>query len=222
MYRILLITLLLLAAPLLALAHPASEAEVIALEGSGELLAPPDLVNEVEADLVVIRDAYPFLDWVYARAAWAPGHLLLGLTEADYDRFRAGEDEPFNELNDQLLLSTVSYWDFAHACHLIFVPHYNPQFLIADYEALDGVRYAEPNYSLGDGPDITWEGPGLYLFRYAWGDCPAGCLEEHFWRIRVVAGVAQLLEEWGNPLPLWVPAVEQSIGAWKSGFVGQR
>ena len=39
-------------------------------------------------------------------------------------------------------------------------------------------------------------------FRVGWGDCPAGCIEEHRWTFRVAAdGAVELVGEGGDPIP---------------------
>jgi hypothetical protein len=40
------------------------------------------------------------------------------------------------------------------------------------------------------------------VFRMGWGDCPAGCIEEHRWTYRVGAdGSIELVGESGDPIP---------------------
>ena len=46
---------------------------------------------------------FPFLERVYATAAWAPGEILMGLTPEAFDRFQAGEHEELSALNSLYL-----------------------------------------------------------------------------------------------------------------------
>jgi hypothetical protein len=40
------------------------------------------------------------------------------------------------------------------------------------------------------------------VFRIGWGDCPAGCIEEHLWTYHVDAdGSVELVAESGDPIP---------------------
>jgi hypothetical protein len=62
-------------------------------------------------------------------------------------------------------------------------------------------------------PDVIgasrwWEGAALADGAYritltiGWGDCPAGCINQHTWAFRVTAdGQVTLLEESGDPVP---------------------
>jgi hypothetical protein len=50
---------------------------------------------------------------------------------------------------------------------------------------MEGIEFAEPNVQVGDGSDIDMaksEGRWYVVVRRAWGDCPAGCINEelHF------------------------------------------
>jgi hypothetical protein len=74
---------------------------------------------------------------------------------------------------------------------------------------LDGVRYAEPNGFVGDWSNVyPWrldEGMS-YLWRDAWGDCPAGCINSRFWYFRVTdAGIEYVgtFDKWVDPEPPW-------------------
>jgi hypothetical protein len=40
------------------------------------------------------------------------------------------------------------------------------------------------------------------VYRVGWGDCPAGCIDQHTWTFRVSTdGAVELLAEGGSPLP---------------------
>ena len=65
------------------------------------------------------------------------------------------------------------------------------------YRAIDGVGYAGPDAMLGDGSDIeaaTVEGRWHVVFRRAWGDCPAGCINEELSFFTVADGEAVPIE----------------------------
>jgi len=199
-------------------AVPATEAEILALESNGDLLPDPVLVAQIDADLQLIRDAIPILRQITAVAPWVPGEILLGLTPDAYERFRAGEHETLQALNEQYGLLEVHWWDALNACHLTFGQPYHPVALSIEYAAIEGVRYVEPNYMMGDGPDIRRHVTGEYTFRYAWGDCPSGCLQEHIWRVSVECGFCRLRDELGDELPASLPAGECGIGLLKATF----
>lgn len=216
------IPILLLILLIVTPASAATEAEILALEASGEKLPPPELVTQIESELWIARNTFPVLEKIEAMPDWIPGELLIGLTEEAAARFEAGEFTELDELNDALQLVAADRFGSSTAYHFRYQSPYNPELLVPDYEGIEGVRYAEPNGVMGDGPDIRWEEPGLYTFRYAWGDCPAGCLQEHLWRIRVQDGGAEIVEEWGQELPVWLVAPQSSFGVLKGSFGTRR
>ena len=47
------------------------------------------------------------------------------------------------------------------------------------YFTIDGVDYARPEWMVGGSPDVDAakvQGTWHFVFRNAWGDCPAGCI----------------------------------------------
>jgi hypothetical protein len=54
--------------------------------------------------------------------------------------------------------------------------------------------------------------------RVAWGDCPAGCIYEHFWVFRVEGASVELLEDYGDQ----VAVRETSWGEIKARFLGSK
>ena len=89
---------------------------------------------------------------------------------------------------------------------------YNVAPLAAEYGALPGVQWAEPNGVFGDGPTIcgTIDGETYhYVFDNASGDCPAGCISHAYTYYTTQIGSApQLQGTWDNssstPAPAWV------------------
>ena len=78
----------------------------------------------------------------------------------------------------------------------------NVHALAARLAEIPGVRWAEPNSVLGDGNDVESERDGdswLITFRLGWNDCPAGCIDSHYWRFRITdQGAVTLVESWGS------------------------
>ena len=183
-------------------ADAATEAEILALESSGELLPPPALVQEIESDLALIRRQYPFVRelGITVFPFWVPGELLLEVDEVTAAAVAAGEPsalDPLNEIYGPVQEMRVITGEVVH---LDLGPPWHPELLAPIYAELAEVEYAEPNHFIGDGPDITRVGERLYDFRYAWGDCPAGCIQEHVWRIRVDPPSASIEDQWGDPV----------------------
>jgi hypothetical protein len=69
---------------------------------------------------------------------------------------------------------------------------------------------------IGDGDSIQAK-PPEYTIKMDWGDCPSGCIYEHFWEFKITDGTVKLLSEYGSPLPddvtIQTPALEIELGA---------
>ena len=191
-----------------------AEAELAALWLSGELTAPEALYQSIKEDLLDIRAAYA--DSIAQLAIeffppWEPSQVLVGFTQSGVEKLRAGNYPEFEELNDLFHLAeldTKFHWHSPLAI-LTFEGRQHPARIAAPYESLDDVRYAEPNGFVGDWGNVyPWRlDDGMsYLWRDAWGDCPAGCINSRFWYFRVTdAGIEYVgtFEKWVDPEPSW-------------------
>ncbi len=66
-------------------------------------------------------------------------------------------------------------------------------------------------------PPVAW----MVTYRIGWGDCQAGCINEHTWTYRVDAdGTVTLLSESGSPLSSDVLSERAAAAAW-SGVAGR-
>lgn len=82
----------------------------------------------------------------------------------------------------------------------------NPTALVALFEDVPGVNFAELDGVFGDGNNIqlqeTLTGDVEMTYTVAWGDCPAGCIFERNWKFLVKIGCGvQFLGVSGNELP---------------------
>lgn len=81
----------------------------------------------------------------------------------------------------------------------------NPLPVAEMFSEIPSLSDAELNYLVGDGSTIKVETePGMILYRfiYAWGDCPAGCINRHFWEFSVDEnGNVEFMDEGGTALP---------------------
>ncbi len=168
------------------------DAELLALETSGEFLAPRQLYLRIRQDLKRIRAAFPVVADIHHLARWVPGEVLARVTEADLLQLNQSEFGPVT------LGGTFSGWS-----ELFFKKHYHPVALTSLLRTRFGIEEVEPNYRLGDGNDIQYDAAHFfYTFRRGWGDCPAGCLRQHFWVFSVTeSGAVMLVGEFGDPLP---------------------
>jgi hypothetical protein len=104
-----------------------------------------------------------------------------------------------------------------------FEANYHPDRLAEIYAGAPGVVLTEKAYGDVGATDIRIEPPGIlhgepveYVFRYGWGDCPAGCIYNHFWRFSISPDdEVSLLGEWGDDL---VPMQPVTWGRLKSRY----
>ena len=150
-----------------------------------------ELAREIEGVLKRLRDAYPEVAEISARAAHLPGVLLLGVKPdlmGVVSRLLRGKNGPvklrtgkaaFDALNARLGLRAVRLFRRTG----VLVMHSSELANVAAarraYLKIAGVEYAEPDAQLGDGSDIeasksddAWH----IVVRKAWGDCPSGCI----------------------------------------------
>ena len=152
-----------------------------------------DLAYEIAEVLSRIRDAYPAVADITVRADYAFGELLLGLEPWLFETVASlleGQTEPvvlrtgnaeFDSLNERLGLSAVNTYPISGTVLFYFDEYLNVRAAAAAYAAIGGIEYAEPNAYVGDGSDINAvesKGRWYVVVRRAWGDCPAGCIDE--------------------------------------------
>lgn len=153
---------------------------------------------------------------IQARPQFARGEILVTVdtTGADWlDSWRNGNVETGVEQIDQLIttynMHLKSYSELNSMSWAMAVlktsQQINPLPLAEQFADIPSVSGSELNYMAGDGHAIKVDvAPGaiLYRFEYAWGDCPAGCINRHFWEFSVDKnGDVQFLDEGGHALP---------------------
>jgi len=181
-------------------ADPAIIATGILSRQSQELLFDSEefaaLSDQLEQVLRLIRDAYPAAAPIHARDRYVAGQVILGVESPLKEAVQnAVASQPgttgivtgqaaFDALNAQLGgvrgLDTSLLEKYGDIL-LCLDEHVNVRAASAAYSELEGIRNAAPNQLGGDGPDIDAlrDGDTWYIvFRDAWGDCPAGCMDE--------------------------------------------
>jgi hypothetical protein len=189
------------------------DATVLALEldGPGGIIrVDPDLVAAIDGELALTRGQLPNLAGIHVHPSWMPGEIIVGMTEAAFAAFLDGTFTGFDDLLAAYPLAGFTPFSFIEAVHMVFVEPLHPENLALLFAAIDGVTYAEPNHVGGDGDDITIEALGSYVFKRGWGDCPSGCIYNHYWRVEIQDGTAVIVEEWGDELPVAVQAASWS------------
>jgi hypothetical protein len=185
------------------------DAELLALEISGELLPPVELAARVADDLAAIRQHDARFDAFHVFPDWVPGMLLVELTPEAWESHLAGQYDGWDELNEQYGLSiSPDTYPGTRIVRLTFHQYYNPQLLAALYHGTAGIEDAYPLLQTDGAYDIYAEVPapgaytGTYTFQESWAVCtPEGCyFRHHAWVLAVSAAGVVLVEEHGSPL----------------------
>ena len=180
---------------------------------SGQLLIDlstrDELQREIADALRLVRAAYPEVAGVHAREQYRASMLILGLeapllqrAQSMFDAagrvvtLRTGDRE-LDTLNVRLGLRGAKLLEPLGVV-FCFGPELNVVAAAAAYSRLDGVSYAEPDAHVRDGPDIAVarvNGDWYLVFRNAWGDCPAGCINQQFYSLVVSGGQVRRAEQ---------------------------
>lgn len=161
-----------------------------------------ELGREIAVVLQAVRTAHPDVVGIRARELVRPDSLILGLepplaqpVQGMFDEsgravtLRAGAPE-LDSLNDAAGLRGAKLLA-ASTVLFCFAPVLNVAAAAADYAALDGIIFAEPDALAGDGPDVDAarvDGTWYLIFRDASGDCPSGCIDEQLFLFTVSDG----------------------------------
>jgi hypothetical protein len=150
-------------------------------------------IREIKRLLSLIRAAYPAMTDIRARQDINPDRLVIRLEPQLYEKVKnlikdqEGEvtfetgDADFDALNAKLGLRGVKWGSssvLTRGFLFCFDDRLNVPAAGKAYSMLEGVRRTGFDHPVGDSPDIaaskvekTW----YFIFRDAWGDCPAGC-----------------------------------------------
>ena len=170
--------------------------EILALEISGQLLAPPSLVSQVALDLAAIQVAFPEVAGIHVFKDWYPGVIVTILSAQAWADYQGGVFHEFNALN--ALYGPVKIVEHpSYTLNLEFDNLYHPEVLAQIYGQVQEILVAEPDRIDGDGDDITSQQVGVYTLKRGWGDCLAGCTYEYFWEFTVSGGVVELVDQYG-------------------------
>jgi hypothetical protein len=183
------------------------EAETLAIEASGAVVAPQQVYDRIVRDLDAIRASNP-VDGIRTTASWVPDELLIGFDDAGKAAVAAGAYTDWNCSNALYGMTSI---DVRSAFVLVHYGHlFNMPLLAATYATLPHITYAEPNGLYGDGDDVCASSDGetySYVFDAGSGDCAAGCIEHTYWGFSTSeTGEITSLGTWssvsGNP-PRW-------------------
>ena len=166
------------------------EAELAALHLSGELIAPICLYRRIKSDLEIIRsnwaDSVEHVN-IKFRPYWEPSRIQIYVSEPTYDSMIGDDYHYWDSLNDfhsidTILFSSVIFPNSSYySAHLYFNGRLNSLRLMDIYDGLPGT-YAVTfvsHVAIGDRPMLVFYKDRetiKYFFRFAWGDCPSGCI----------------------------------------------
>ncbi len=172
------------------------DAQLLALELSGELEAPPLLYEQLRYDLQRIREAYPVVRGVRFFGGWEPGVIL-------HYRDLSAATGLGQLLTPRPFRITEDVWHLPQRFH--------PEVLARQWQA---TMIPGPTASLRriDHPmnNITADPvTRQYEFLMAWGDCIAGCIFKHRWVFAAAGDAVRLLEETGPPVELFPSSTSQ-------------
>ena len=190
------------------------------------------LADEIERVLSRIRDAHPVVKGVTVRERFDPWSLILGLEPDLYGKVSRAASllsveggpvplhtghEPFDTLNTESGLAAMELLSFLSSAVLYFNKPVNPFISPLQYSSVEGVEYAEPDFQLGDGPDVEVsrsQGIWYAVFRRAWGDCPSGCIESELFFFIVEGDEVERIESvQAMDMPMFAELVGRLEGA---------
>jgi len=195
------------ASPSSATAH--TDAEVLALEISGELLPPAGLVAQVAGDLAAIRGHDAMFERFHVFPDWLPGMLLVQLTPEAWAAFESGDYHGWDGVNLDLGMTvTGDTYPRSRLVRLASPQPYHAERLAELYLGTPGLADAYPLVQSDGCIDIDAHVPapgvytGTYTFTESWVDCnPSGCfVRSHAWVLAVTTDGVALVEESGAPL----------------------
>ena len=192
-----------------ALAQDFDGATYLALEfdgPSGIIRADPARVAAIDAELSLIREQYPLLSSIDVFPGFIPGSLIVSMTDEALSELEAGTFTGFDEIFEEYPVASIHIFTLLPAASIRFEEPLHSPNMLPLFLAVEGVTDAQANGAIGDGHDIILHDMGWYTFKYGWGDCPSGCMYEHYWEIQIQDGAAVVLQEWGDDMP--VAAVE--------------
>lgn len=149
----------------------------------------------VHKQVLVFPEQNESSEWLNA---WRNGKTETGIAEIDdiTDTYQLSVGS-FSELESQpYAMVTLEAAEFI-----------NPKPAVMAFRGLESYFWhdADVNSIAGDGSNITTALSATtlrYRFEYSWGDCPAGCINSHYWDFSVNAeGDVEYLGEDGDPLP---------------------
>ncbi len=186
------------------------------------------LAAEINNVLARVRAAAPVVAHIRVFEDYVPGYLVLGLegplAEAVLAAFGGQQavssletgNAAFDGLTKQLCLieARFEFSSTVHVFSLLLSDRLDVSDAAAAYLQIEGVAYASPASTVGDGPDIALQKQGdqsYVVFRDAYGDCPAGCIGQTLYCFIVSNTEVKQVEE---PTARSFPSFVELTGTW--------
>ncbi|MBU1320440.1 MAG: hypothetical protein KKG33_12545 [candidate division Zixibacteria bacterium] len=196
------------------------EAELMALWMVGKVVAYTRDYNRIVDALNIVRQTYsdsvPQLDSIQFAYPFQPSEIIVLVDSAARAKLRIGAYTDWDSLNSLFRVTDIDTTDLgiSQQVQLSFLGRLNPDLLADSYWDLGqlrgGITGTGIYVNVGDQSNLyPWEvGTFMtFLLRRADGDCPAGCINSHFWYFRVSEGHAELVGDFeaedGVPFPDW-------------------
>ena len=190
------------------------EAALMALWYGDQLLPDRELYRQFSDALKdlrkIFRNSIPEVN-IRFKFPSAVGQLMVIFTDSAVAEYRAGNYTAWDSLNTLFRLQSIDTSLFSGSfpvARLTFKCILHPDHLALYYKELPGVKGATANLGGGDWSNLyPWilEGEVTFLARDAWGDCPSGCIENHFFYFKQIDSEFQLMGDWWfwTPVPDW-------------------
>ncbi len=161
---------------------PVTEAEMLAIEASGGLVAPASVYERIAGDLAVIRAGNAEIHGIEARPSWVPEDLILIFDDEGKAAVAAGTYTAWDCLNARYGMTAITQHSFFVV--LRFAHRFNAPVLAAVYGMLPHVTSVSADGAFGDGNDVCVAIDGdryHYVFDAGSGDCLSGCIDHTYW-----------------------------------------
>ena len=194
------------------------DAEALALQSSGALVAPDDQYRRFTADLAAIRKAYPKPGARGVGNSAGTQTLIIEVPQAQLDLAAKGEYKALDCLNEWYGGRIHNVLTAVRMMIVRFSTLYHVTHLVDAYSGHPDMRLVEADTMGGSGDDIrfcneSFGGVHRYIFQKGSGDCMSGCLEIRYRGYDVTPeGRVTRLESWTgrtfrgrpDPPPAWV------------------
>ncbi len=204
-----------------------AEAERLALWLSADLTPPAPLTDRVQEDLQIIRSTYgsehTWTTGAAFRLPWETGRVVVQADSVTYQAILSGTYDAWDSLNLEYSEPTVRDLGLSAFLLLEFAAFTNPEVLRAAYCTLPGLLTCEVDRRGGDSPNVYTREYGdtlKYLFKFAWGDCPAGCWARRYTMVQVYNSTIDVIGSWNprtDPEPPWWPAAVEVLDYYPDG-----